>query len=137
MFLFCDASSSSSEAWIAFAGVIVGSIVSVGFTWFVEWRKSKSDEKIYLKRKQEEAYLNILMILTKLNYSDMKNSGKLLNLTDFNKKLIPYLPSIKLYLPKDVSCELDNMIYTTPEQGKKILEKLVDIIKTRLGIPLN
>lgn len=137
MFLFCDASSSSSEAWIAFAGVIVGSIVSVGFTWFVEWRKLKSDEKIYLKRKQEEAYLHILTLLTKLNYSNMRTKGKLLDFTDFYKELVSYLPYIKLYLPKDVSCELDNMIYTTPEQGKKILEELVNIIKTRLGIPLN
>ena len=52
-----------SEAWIAFTGVIVGSVISAGFTWFIEWRKSKSEEKTYLKRKKEEAYFSALSVL--------------------------------------------------------------------------
>lgn len=55
-----------SEAWIAFTGVIVGSAISAGFTWFIEWRKSNSEEKTYLKRKKEEAYFSALSVLCDL-----------------------------------------------------------------------
>lgn len=55
-----------SEAWIAFTGVIVGSVISAGFTWFIEWRKSNSEEKTYLKRKKEEAYFSALSVLCDL-----------------------------------------------------------------------
>lgn len=51
-----------SEAWIAFTGVIVGSAISAGFTWFIEWRKSKSEERIRLKQEGEEAFHQIIQI---------------------------------------------------------------------------
>lgn len=51
-----------SEAWIAFTGVIVGSVISAGFTWFIEWRKSKSEERIRLKQEGEEAFRQIIQI---------------------------------------------------------------------------
>ena len=51
-----------SEAWIAFTGVIVGSAISAGFTWFIEWRKSKSEERIRLKQEGEEAFRQIIQI---------------------------------------------------------------------------
>lgn len=51
-----------SEAWIAFTGVIVGSVISAGFTWFIEWRKSKSEERIRLKQEGDEALCQIIQI---------------------------------------------------------------------------
>ena len=55
-----------SEAWIAFAGVILGSVISAGFSWFIEWRKSEREETIYLKRKKEETYFKALSVLCDL-----------------------------------------------------------------------
>lgn len=125
-----------SEAWIAFTGVIVGSAISAGFTWFIEWRKSKNEEKIYLKRKQEEAYFYILNIVLKLNRPTSIN-GKPLDFTDFRNELISYIPFIKLYLSNGINCEFEKMIYSTPKQGEEILRKLPDLIKSQLSFPLN
>lgn len=125
-----------SEAWIAFTGVIVGSVISAGFTWFIEWRKSKSEEKIYLKRKQEEAYIYILNIVLKLNKPTSIN-GKFLDFTDFHNELVSYFPFIKLYFPKDINCEFETMIYSASKQGEEILRKLPDLIKRQLNFPLN
>lgn len=40
-------------------GIILGSLLTAGFTWFVEWRKSISDEKNHLQRKREELYVQM------------------------------------------------------------------------------
>ena len=37
-------------------GVIVGAILTGGFTWFVEWRKFVREQKVHLREKQEELY---------------------------------------------------------------------------------
>jgi len=37
-------------------GVIVGAILTGGFTWFVEWRKFVRDQKVHLRNKREELY---------------------------------------------------------------------------------
>lgn len=48
------------EAWIAFAGVIVGGFITTGFNWFLEERRYQREQKIYLLRKKEDAYLKAL-----------------------------------------------------------------------------
>ncbi len=37
-------------------GIILGAILTGGFTWFCDWCRSIRDEKIYLKRKRESLY---------------------------------------------------------------------------------
>jgi hypothetical protein len=37
-------------------GVIVGAILTGGFTWFIEWRKLIGEQKFHLREKQEELY---------------------------------------------------------------------------------
>lgn len=37
-------------------GIILGAILTGGFSWFIEWRKTSKDEQIYLKRKREALY---------------------------------------------------------------------------------
>ena len=37
-------------------GIILGSILTVGFTWFIEWRKSVREDKNHLRDKREELY---------------------------------------------------------------------------------
>lgn len=37
-------------------GVIVGAILTGGFTWFIEWRKSVGEQKVHLREKREELY---------------------------------------------------------------------------------
>ena len=37
-------------------GIILGAILTGGFTWFCDWHRFKREEKIYLKRKREALY---------------------------------------------------------------------------------
>lgn len=37
-------------------GIIVGAILTGGFTWFTEWRKSVGEQKVHLREKREELY---------------------------------------------------------------------------------
>ena len=37
-------------------GIILGAFLTGGFTWFCDWRRSKREEKLYLKRKRESLY---------------------------------------------------------------------------------
>lgn len=52
MFLFYDATNSSSEAWIAFAGVIVGGLITTGFNWFLEEKKISTRTKEETRTKE-------------------------------------------------------------------------------------
>ena len=40
-------------------GIILGAVLTAGFTWFIEWRKSIRDEKNHLQRKREESYVEM------------------------------------------------------------------------------
>ena len=44
-------------------GVIVGSILTGGFTWFIEWRKSIGEQEFHLRDKREEVYKQLLTII--------------------------------------------------------------------------
>ena len=46
-------------------GVILGSLLTAGFTCFLDWLKSKREEKIHLREKREETYLKVLDVLTR------------------------------------------------------------------------
>ncbi len=37
-------------------GIIVGAILTGGFTWFTEWRKSVREQKVHLREKREKLY---------------------------------------------------------------------------------
>ena len=51
-------------------GVIIGAVLTAGFTWFIEYLRAKRDEKLHLKRKREETYTKILQICANIKYSN-------------------------------------------------------------------
>lgn len=46
-------------------GIIIGAILTGGFTWFIEWRKSVGEQKVHLREKREETYLRVIDVLTR------------------------------------------------------------------------
>lgn len=46
-------------------GIIVGAILTGGFTWFTEWHKSVGEQKVHLREKREETYLRVIDVLTR------------------------------------------------------------------------
>ena len=53
-------------------GVIIGSILTGGFTWFIEWRKSIGEQRIRLKEKREETYTMMLKAFQSLRNHYLK-----------------------------------------------------------------
>jgi hypothetical protein len=53
-------------AIIGFIGVIIGAILTAGFTWFIEYLRAKREEKLYVKRKREEVYVKLYDFLMRL-----------------------------------------------------------------------
>ncbi len=49
----------------ALIGVIIGAVLTGGFTWFIEWRKSVGEQKVRLREKREETYLRVLDVLAR------------------------------------------------------------------------
>lgn len=47
-------------------GVIIGAVLTAGFTWFIEFLRVRRDEKLYLKRKREEVYVKLYDFLMRL-----------------------------------------------------------------------
>lgn len=47
-------------------GVIIGAVLTAGFTWFIEYLRAKRDEKLYVKRKREEVYVKLYDFLMRL-----------------------------------------------------------------------
>lgn len=55
-------------------GVIIGAVLTAGFTWFIEYLRAKREEKLYLKRKREEVYLKLLDLLSE--YTELHRDNK-------------------------------------------------------------
>lgn len=47
-------------------GVIVGSVITAGFTYLLESLRFSREEKLYFKRKKEETYLEMQDVVTEL-----------------------------------------------------------------------
>lgn len=47
-------------------GVIIGAVLTAGFTWFIEYLRAKREEKLYVKRKREEVYVKLYDFLMRL-----------------------------------------------------------------------
>ena len=43
-----------------FLEVLLGGAITAGFTWLLDFLKSRREEKVYIKRKREAVYKNIL-----------------------------------------------------------------------------
>lgn len=73
-------------------GVIIGAVLTAGFTWFVEYLRAKREEKLYLKRKKEEAYLSALEVfLDTMNIVDDEKWAQ--NIKSTSAKIALYLPN--------------------------------------------
>ncbi len=59
----CDTFKTFLESQLF--GIIIGAILTGGYTWFIEWRKSVGEQKVHLREKREEVYLRVLDVLTR------------------------------------------------------------------------
>lgn len=108
-------------------GVILGSLLTAGFTWFVEWRKSVAEQKFHIREKREETYQNILRTYYEIVQEDRRNE------IDFLKNsphlISKFYPIINIYASNKVKSLFDSATKS------KIKEKdLIEQMRKELGI---
>lgn len=125
-------------------GVVFGGIITAFFTWFLEWRKDKRDQKRHLLRKKEEIYLEALNnIIQYLNYP-FKIGARLPELSEeYNKKLkliYASLAPMHLYASEAVSAKYMEMYVFLLKQendgikNPPLLKELVFLMKKEIGL---
>lgn len=67
-------------------GVLLGGAITAGFTWLLDFLKSRREEKVYIKRKREAVYKNILDVY----YTHRQEINKGIDNTDILSSL-PHL----------------------------------------------
>lgn len=110
-------------------GIILGSLLTAGFTWFVEWRKSVGEQKVHLREKREEVYLEACDILMRLDkcyrekyveQDEYEEYKKLFN--DLQSHMLVYASS-EIYDEYYILCEEIATLYAGIKK-KKQREKL-------------
>ena len=109
-------------------GVIIGAVLTAGFTWFVEFLKDKREEKLYLKRKREETYLKILSIYYIHNQEQNSPFNQLIStLPQMIEKIYP---AINMYGSKNIKKTYNYVMHS--KENKE--ELLIKAIRKELGI---
>lgn len=119
-------------------GVIVGAILTGGFTWFIEWRKSVGEKNNRLKEKREDIYLKAisccLNIMTDVDFVYNRQISNALIAQANN--MAPYM---KIYasasiwqLYAEIHKKLQNKDFS--EDVVRKLDKLVDEMREDLGV---
>ena len=116
-------------AIIGFIGVIIGAVLTAGFTWFIEYLRAKREEKLYLKRKREEAYLSALEV-----FFDTMN---ILDGEKWTQNIKSASAKIALYLPDNDVKEYTDIVAlirsgNVPDDSR--MEKFASHCKRKLGI---
>ena len=109
-------------------GVIIGAILTAGFTWFVEWRKSVAEQKVHLREKREETYQNILSIY----YTHRREQDSPVSqlISEIPVMLRKNYPSINIWGSKKVKKIYNNVMKSKDNQE----ELLIKAIRKELGI---
>lgn len=116
-------------AKIGFIGVIIGAILTAGFTWFIEFLRARRDEKLYLKRKREEAYLSALEV-----FFDTMN---ILDGEKWTQNIKSTSAKVALYLPDNDAKEYTDIIALIRSgnfSDDSRIEKFANHCKRKLGI---
>ena len=100
-------------------GIILGSILTAGFTLFIEWRKSVRDEKAHLKEKRENIYSNILDIFYKSRQDMHKGHSAE---SDLSFLLEAFYPNINIYASKKVKDIYNQVMHTTENKENILIE---------------
>lgn len=127
-------------------GIILGAVLTGGFTWFIEISKSSKDEKLYLKRKREALYQKMYDfsmryekdIRTKKNIWMSKDTKDLWNTIQVDsifgsQKTMDWFYDLYAEFQENLMKSPNNIKRVHNKNHKKILEFYVHI-KKELGI---
>ena len=109
-------------------GVIIGSLLTAGFTWFIEWRKAATEQKFHIREKREETYLKILSIYYTQRQEQNVPVKKIISQLPIMIEKI--YPAINVWGSKKVKSIYDKVMKSKDNQE----ELLIKTIREELGI---
>lgn len=101
-------------------GIILGALLTGGFTCFIEWRKSVTEQKLHLRAKREETYQRILLIYYRYLREQKSPIDQLL--TEIPKMHRRYYPDINIWGSKKVK-DIYNKAMKSEENNEDLLIK--------------
>lgn len=114
----------------ALCGVIIGGIITAVFTWFLDYLKTKREEKTYIKRKSEAVYLKMLNVLLLHRQEICLNKKEITE--ELTNKLNEYYPEINIYASKNLKEIYNTTIKNLKEKNEE--KVLINAIRKELGI---
>lgn len=127
-------------------GVIIGAVLTAGFTWFIEFLRAQREEKQHLKRKREEVYLRMLKILYLIRNEGLNCQNKSIS-KEREKEMEECYAPINLYASRKIkdiynftAKSIDVFFMqssqdTKPlETAKNTIDTFIDLIRKEVGI---
>lgn len=93
--------NSLITALIGFCGVLIGTFISCGTTWLLDWLKYNREEQRYFKRKKEEVYISICTMIYKLTSSNGFCINKF-NQEEYTEQILNITVNLEIYASKRV-----------------------------------
>ena len=111
-------------------GIILGAILTGGFTWFIEWRKTVGEQKHHLRGRREDVYKSILEVYYQYRQEVTQGISSTDIMSSLPHLMKTYYPAINMYASKDVKD-----IYNQAMHNKKNKEKeLIEAIRKELDV---
>ena len=113
-------------------GVIIGSLLTAGFTWFIEWRKTLAEKATRLRERREEVYLKACDILMRHDKCYRKKYVPIKEFEEYKRIFNDLQSCMLIYASSEIYKEyykLCEEICETYEgvKKRKTREKLIDI----------
>lgn len=118
-------------------GVLIGSIITALFTWFLDYLKNKREERGYFLRRKEEVYVQALNLFMAIPVDS--NWGEFDLSENVKKRMFGLCPTVNFYAPKEIKDEyfaILNKILSNKfdvERLNKDIDVLIESMKKDIG----
>ena len=116
--------------------IIIGALISCGTTFFLDWIKSKREERIRIRQKREDIYLRFYRLV--VTAYKVREEG--LDLRDKNV-IIPNYIELEAEMELYGSSKINSLLLKNMQKGKTVethtkedIEELIQELRTDLGI---
>lgn len=109
-------------------GIIIGAILTAGFTLFVEWRKSVGEQIVHIRTKREETYQNILRTYYEIAQENHRKESDFLK--NSPQLISKFYPIINIYASNKVKSLFD-LAVKSREDEKNLIKQMRKELKIK------
>lgn len=105
-------------------GIILGAILTGGFTWFIEWRKTVGEQKHHLREKREDVYKSILEVYYQYRQEVTQGISSTDIMSSLPHLIETYYPAINIYASKKVKDIYNQALHSKQNKEKELIEAI-------------